>query len=137
MGRLCLAFLGGPEIRHMDRLIALPTRKALALLAYLAIEGGAHSREKLTALFWPESDSAQGRATLRSTLALLRDALGEPTAHLIATRDSLAFDSASEFDLDIQDLRRAARLTRDLPLVGPPAGAAVAQPAHLRALLAQ
>jgi hypothetical protein len=42
MGRLILAFLGSPEVRHFDQLIAPPTRKVLALLAYLAIEGGVH-----------------------------------------------------------------------------------------------
>src|ERR671930_2283541 len=117
MGRLSLAFLGGPEVHHAGRLIPLPTRKALALLAYLAVEGGAHSREKLTALFWPESNSAQGRATLRSTLAFLLDALSEPDAHLIATRNALALNFDSELDLDVQVLRSAARMARELPLV--------------------
>src|ERR1051325_4805732 len=117
MGRLSLAFLGGPEIWHTGRPITLPTRKALALMAYLAVESGTHSREKLTAIFWPESSSAQGRATLRSTLALLRNALGEPHAHLIATRDALAFDTHSEFELDIRTLRLAARATHELPLI--------------------
>src|SRR5919197_5242030 len=120
MGRLSLAFLGGPEVRHAGRLIPLPTRKALALLAYLAVEGGVHSREKLTALFWPESDSAQGRASLRNTLALLRETMGEADAHLIATRDTLAFATTSHFDLDVHTLRAAARLTRELPLTGLP-----------------
>jgi DNA-binding SARP family transcriptional activator len=137
MGRLSLAFLGGPEIRHAGRLITLPTRKALALLAYLAVEGGVHSREKLTAIFWPESDSAQGRATLRSTLALLRDALGEPDAHLIAARASLAFNIDSEFNLDIQTLRLAARATRELPLTARSGGIPAAPTANLRALLTQ
>ena len=137
MGRLSLAFLGGPEIRHAGRLITLPTRKALALLAYLAVEGGVHSREKLTAIFWPESDSAQGRATLRSTLALLRDALGEPDAHLIASRASLAFNIDSEFDLDIQTLRLAVRATRELPLIARSGAIPASPPANLRALLTQ
>src|SRR5436190_12785889 len=137
MGRLSLAFLGGPEIRHAGRLITLPTRKALALLAYLAVEGGVHSREKLTAIFWPESDSAQGRATLRSTLALLRDALGEPDAHLIAARASLAFNTGSEFDLDIQTLRLAARATRELPLIARSGAMPASPPANPRALLTQ
>src|SRR5262245_41101613 len=137
MGRLSLAFLGGPEVRHADRPIPLPTRKALALLAYLAVEGGAHTREKLTALFWPESDSAQGRASLRNTLALLREAMGEPDAHLVATRDTLAFATTSEFDLDVHTLRAAARLTRELPLIGSPAGSPATRPTNLRALLTQ
>src|SRR5919197_774962 len=101
MGVLSLAFLGWPEVRHDDRAIALPTRKALALLAYLAVEGGTHSRERLTALFWPDSDAAAGRATLRSTLAHLRDALGEPAAHLVAARSTLAFDAAAPHTLDV------------------------------------
>ena len=44
--------------------VALPlaARKALALFVYLAVEAGAHPREKLQAIFWPESDpsSAHG-----------------------------------------------------------------------------
>jgi DNA-binding SARP family transcriptional activator len=89
--------------------VVFPTRKALALLAYLAVEGGAHSREKIAALLWPESAGGQSRTTLRSTLALLRGALDEPAGHLVATRDSLAFDRASVHTLDVQTLRAAAR----------------------------
>jgi DNA-binding SARP family transcriptional activator len=136
MGRLCLAFLGGPEIRHAGRPITLATRKALALLAYLAVEGGTHSREKLTAIFWPESNANQGRATLRSTLAYLRDGLGAPDAHLSATRDSLAFKIDSDFDLDVQTLRLAARATRELPLMARAGAAPARSPANLRALIA-
>ncbi len=40
MGRLHLAFLGSPTVHHDDRQIVFPTRKALALLAYLATEAG-------------------------------------------------------------------------------------------------
>jgi predicted ATPase len=137
MGQLSLAFLGEAEIRHAGRLVALPTRKALALLTYLAVEGGVHSREKLSALFWPESDSAQGRATLRSTLALLRDSFGAHDAHLLATRDSLAFDTASEFELDVWLVQAAAQATRELPLISRLAPASTPQPANVRALLGQ
>ena len=87
MSSLSLALLGTPVIQHAGRLVVFPTRKALALLAYLAVEGGAHSREKIAALLWPESAAGQARTTLRSTLALLRTALGESTAHLVATRE--------------------------------------------------
>jgi len=111
---LSLALLGTPVIQHAGRLVVFPTRKALALLAYLAVEGGAHSREKIAALLWPESAAGQARTTLRSTLALLRTALGESTAHLVATRDSLAFDQTSAYTLDVHDLRAAARATREI-----------------------
>ena len=78
MSQLSLAFLGRPEVRHAGRLIALPTRKALALLVYLAMEEGVHSREKLTALFWPGSNTERGRGMLRTTLAFVRSALHDP-----------------------------------------------------------
>ena len=36
--------------------------KELSLLAFLAIEPGAHSREELAALLWGESSDADARA---------------------------------------------------------------------------
>jgi DNA-binding SARP family transcriptional activator len=68
MGQLHIALLGTPEVRHTGQVVIFGTHKALALLIYLVVKGGTHSREKLTALFWPESDEEQSRATLRSTL---------------------------------------------------------------------
>jgi DNA-binding SARP family transcriptional activator len=107
---LSLALRGSPIIQHGGSLVVFPTRKTLALLAYLAVERGAHSREKIAALLWPESEAGQARTTLRSTLALLRTALGEPGAHLTATRDALAFDQMSEHMLDTDMLRATARM---------------------------
>lgn len=49
--------------------------KSLALLAYLALEPGAHSRDSLTALLWGEYPEAKARASLRQALAHLREAL--------------------------------------------------------------
>ena len=54
----------------------METRKALALLAYVALEGEA-TRDTLAALFWPESDEARAKGSLRRTLTGLRSALGE------------------------------------------------------------
>ncbi len=79
MSNLKIALLGPPEVYHADQLLAIPDRKALALLVYLAVEGGAHARQRLTRLFWPESDMAHGRAALRNTLLHLRHVLGEDT----------------------------------------------------------
>ena len=50
MGLLRLAVLGTPEVEHAGRAITFPTRKALALLAYLAVEGGRHTREAIAAV---------------------------------------------------------------------------------------
>ena len=117
MARLSLKFLGSPEVRHGEWLLTFPTRKALALLTYLAVEGGTHSREKIIALFWPESDSAHGRAVLRRTLIHLRHTLikgaGEQDSpHLMIEHESLGFDFASNFDLDLRTLESASTLAR-------------------------
>lgn len=74
---MTLLLLGPPEVRHAGQPATFATRKALALLVYLALEGGAHSREKLTALLWPESDTERARMALRRTLAYLREAIGD------------------------------------------------------------
>ena len=51
--------------------------KALALLTYLVLEPGPHSRAKLTALLWGEYPNEKARASLRQTLRHLRDVLGD------------------------------------------------------------
>ena len=123
MGQLNLALLGAPEVRHAGQDVTFRTRKALALLIYLVVEGGRHSREKLTALFWPESDEEQSRATLRSTLFYVRKTLEElsnpPLSHLLIEHNTIGFNSASDFDLDLNTLQAAWTLARTSP-DGPP-----------------
>ena len=72
MGDVRFAFLGPPEVRHADQVLLFSTRKELALLIYLAVEGRAHARKHLSELFWPEGDAMHGRAALRITLLHLR-----------------------------------------------------------------
>ncbi len=120
MGQLYLALLGTPEVRHDSQLLTFRTRKALALLMYLVVKGGTHSREKLTALFWPESDEEQSRATLRSTLVYVRNALGELSkpaiSHLLIDHDTIGFNFASDFDLDLNTMQAAWKLARTSPV---------------------
>jgi DNA-binding SARP family transcriptional activator len=113
MGRLSLNFLGAPEVQYDGQPIAFPTRKALALLIYLAVEGTAQPRDKLTALLWPDSP---GASTLRSTLTMLRKALGEAVSHVIADRDSLRFDLTPDVNFDLHTLNVASQLARQLPI---------------------
>lgn len=48
------------------------SRKALALLVYLAVQGGAHPRDALAALLWPEQSQMHALAGLRQALYALR-----------------------------------------------------------------
>jgi predicted ATPase/DNA-binding SARP family transcriptional activator len=68
--------MGAPQICYGGVPVALDNRKALALLAYLALNGRAHSRDALVALLWPDADATRGRAALRSALWALNRATG-------------------------------------------------------------
>ena len=68
---------GKPRIERDGVPVTVARRKALALLAYLAVTRQAHGRDALVALLWPELDSEHGRAVLRSTLADLSQAIGK------------------------------------------------------------
>jgi DNA-binding SARP family transcriptional activator len=109
MATLRLALLGPPTIAHADVASNFPTRKALALLVYLAVEGGRHSRDKLTAVFWPDSDRPHGRAMLRYSLSSLRRALSDSkgAAHLIVEGDAIGLDLNSGLEIDLHGLEKA------------------------------
>ncbi len=80
MAALHLNLFGAPELIIGDGGDALPvhfdTRKALALLAYLAVTGKSHTRDSLAALLWPEGDAEHARSALRRTLSALTAVLG-------------------------------------------------------------
>ncbi len=68
-----LYLMGAPRLEHSGGGVEMDTRKALALLAYLAL-AGSQSRESLAVLFWPENDQASARGALRRTLSTLHKA---------------------------------------------------------------
>ncbi len=86
---------------------AFPTDKIRALLVYLALEkSGAHRRETLAALFWPEIDSALALNNLRVTLHRLRETLdkvqpGVGSALIESTRQTVQLNSVRiSIDID-------------------------------------
>src|ERR1700730_9313132 len=114
MSQLQLSLLGTPVVKHGERTLTFSTRKALALLVYLAVEGGTHPRKTVSESFWPELDAEHGRAALRSTLLELRKLLerthgpGE-RAHLLVERDTLGFDQGSPLILDLRFVESASK----------------------------
>ena len=70
--------------------------KALALLAYLALEPGVHTRDELTALLWGEFPEQQAKASLRQALTHLRHAVGDS---LRADRTSVELAGPVECDV--------------------------------------
>jgi TolB-like protein/DNA-binding SARP family transcriptional activator len=95
MAALTVHLLGGFEARlDAGAAIQFPTRKARALLAYLALcPGRAHSRDEVADLLWSTRDDEQARGSLRRTLSDLRKSLGDPD-WLIADGDMLSLEPA-------------------------------------------
>src|SRR5207302_7701270 len=118
MGLLRLAVLGPPEVYHEGRRLTFALRKAEALLLYLAVEGGLHSRSKLAALLWPDSEPADARKSLRNALVLLRRLFTTPDAspaghsHLLAEQDLLGLDRHAPFELDLDVVQQAYQLAQ-------------------------
>jgi DNA-binding SARP family transcriptional activator len=109
-GGLSLALLGAPEARREGGPVLFPTRKTLALLAYLAAEPEARARTALAALFWPESDTERAQAALRRTLARLKRAIGG--ADLEVGRDRLRFVPAAGTEVDLDCVGAAWEIAR-------------------------
>lgn len=76
MNQRHLNLFGAPRIVAKGGRIALPRKKALALLAYLAATGTFHTREALAALLWGDSGEQSANAYLRNALWTLNKALG-------------------------------------------------------------
>ncbi len=92
---------GGLGLELDGREIPLPaSRRARALLAWLAAHPGAHPRSELAGRFWPDVLDESARVSLRAALSELRRALGSADA-LVATRDTVALEAwvdLREFD---------------------------------------
>lgn len=66
--------LGPPHVTVDDEPLEVDTRKAIALLARLVVDG-AQRRDTLAPVLWPDSDGTHARAALRRTLSALNKGL--------------------------------------------------------------
>jgi DNA-binding SARP family transcriptional activator/Flp pilus assembly protein TadD len=103
-----IRLLGSPQVTIDGEPIDVDTRKAIALLAYLAVEGSA-DRDALTGLFWAESSPERARATLRRTLSALRGGIGSDAIAADRNRISLA----GERTVDLVEFESALEGTKD------------------------
>ncbi|MFL5831839.1 MAG: ATP-binding protein [Solirubrobacteraceae bacterium] len=98
---------GGLQLRVDDAELSPPaSKRARAVLAYLALNPGPHSRARLAARFWPDVLDQSARASLRVALTEVRQALGAAAPYLVATRDTVALDGP-ELDVDTRAFQEA------------------------------
>jgi DNA-binding SARP family transcriptional activator len=132
MGGLKVTLFGGFDARLASGAgPSLPTKKAQALLAYLAVRPGQrHARDKLAALLWGDKSDGQARDRLRHAVLDLRRALDGPTPSAMRIEgQTLAMDPAA-VEVDVaafegcvaqgtpQALEQAAELYRGDLLLG-------------------
>ncbi len=111
MSRLSLALLGPPLVALDDAPVSLDRQKAVALLAYLALGGGRHSREALAALFWPDLAQERAYAGLRQALWTLNNALGPGWVE--SDRTGVALAAERPIALDVAEFRAHLAAARE------------------------
>ncbi len=102
-----IRLFGSPEVTVDSAHVEVDTRKAIAMLAYLAIEHSA-DREALAALFWADSSPERARATLRRTLSALRGGVGTDVIGADRNRVELVTrfrSDVDQFDSAIEETR--------------------------------
>ncbi|MDF2366610.1 alpha/beta hydrolase [Sneathiella sp.] len=100
---LQVSLLGELRITLHGKNVALPaSRKARALLAFLAATGRPHRRERLCELLWDLPDDP--KAALRWSLSKLRKVVDTPDRpRIIADRERVFLD-IEDIDIDIRDI---------------------------------
>ncbi len=104
MSQLRFYLFGAPRLEREDEAIKISLRKALALLAYLAVTQQSHSRDALATLFWPDDSQSKARGNLRRTLSRLNKVLGK--GWLEIDRGNAGLNPQADLWLDVDQFQR-------------------------------
>jgi serine/threonine-protein kinase len=114
LGTLDLRSADGRELHSL-----LAQSKRIALLAYLCLAQprGFHRRDKLVGLFWPDADQEHARTSLRKSLHIVRQSLGEETVISRGDDDvAVDFDRVSCDAIEFEKHLRGERLEQGLDM---------------------
>ena len=98
-----LNLFGSPRLEKDSESVDISLRKALALLAYLAVTGQSHRRDALATLFWPDDGQSKARGNLRRALSRVNRALGEGV--LETDREQVSLQPKPSLWLDVDHFR--------------------------------
>ena len=107
MSSLTLFLFGPPYLEYNGQLLEIDARKTMALLAYLAVQGGNQSRDTLLTLLWPDLEPRKAQNVLRRNLSMLNKALGGQW--LVVERDIISLDEGADAWVDVVRFRRLAQ----------------------------
>jgi DNA-binding SARP family transcriptional activator len=104
---LDVGLAGGLQLRVDGAPLGLPaSRRARAVLAFLALNPGPQPRARVAARFWPDVLDESARASLRVALTELRQALGPAAGHVVATRDTVSLEGP-DLRVDVREFQQA------------------------------
>jgi DNA-binding SARP family transcriptional activator len=107
--RLTLRLFGGFQARFGERGLTFPTRKAQALLAYLAVRPEEkYTRNRLAAMFWAGAGKEQARQSLRQSLSTLRSAVARFHPRILRVEADWVTLDWSSMDVDVAEFERLA-----------------------------
>jgi WD40 repeat protein/serine/threonine protein kinase len=107
-GKLELRLLGGLSIRlDGNPVTGLASRKAEALLVYLARSRGPQRREVLADMLWDERSQSQALSNLRVLLTSLRQKLGD---HIEISRETVGLNPFGDTWIDTEDFEHSLKL---------------------------
>ena len=109
MARLTLRLFGAFQARYGERNLTFPTRKAQALLAYLAVRPEQdHTRNKLAAMFWGSAGKEQARQSLRQSLSAIRRIFSPFHPGIVVVEGDRVTLDRSAIDVDVAEFERLA-----------------------------
>jgi DNA-binding SARP family transcriptional activator len=111
-----LFLLGVPYLERDDASISINRRKAIALLAYLAVTQQSHSRDTLAALFWPEAEENLARGAVRRALSDLNKVLGQSWSQIEGETGGLRPDAGLWVDVEMFHALWVSCQTHDHPV---------------------
>ena len=98
-----ITLLGVPSVMRDGAPAVLDTRKALGLIAILALSDHPRPRDALCELLWPAHDPSGARGALRRTLSTVRGAVGEE--NIRTAGEGVALDRGPGLEIDIDGFR--------------------------------
>lgn len=108
MQHLSMRLFGWPRVSVDDRDIVFSRQKALALLSYLALQGGPCSRDTLAEIFYPARDRTRAYQGLRVQLSHLRKAIGDDWIN--SSRSAVELRLTEELFIDVVEYNRLIQL---------------------------
>ena len=113
MPSLRLYLLGTPRIMHGGIAVEPDTRKATAMLAYLAVTNHPQTRDALAALLYPDYDDIHARGALRRTLHAVNKMFQDK--HLYASRERIELADDNPIWSDVSEFKKFLGETKGHP----------------------